>query len=66
MSKAVNEMHNQLNSEGSSLNMCECFLVTFLVEDSISQTVSYYTNVLRAVARSVMRDLTVCCRHDNF
>lgn len=25
MSKAVNEMHSQLNSEGSSLNMCECF-----------------------------------------
>ena len=31
MSKAVTEMHSQLNSEGSSLNMCECFLVIFLV-----------------------------------
>jgi hypothetical protein len=54
----VNEMHSELNSKGTSLNMCECFLV--------SQTVSYYTNVLGAVARSVVRDLTVCCMHGNF
>jgi hypothetical protein len=66
VSKAVNEMHSQLNFEGSSLNMCECFLFTFLVEDNISQTVLYYTNVLGAVARSVVRNLTVCCTHDNF
>jgi len=31
VSKAVIEMYSQLNSEGTSLNMCECFLVTFLV-----------------------------------
>jgi len=31
VSKAVNEVHSQLNSEGSSLNMCEYYLVTFLV-----------------------------------
>jgi hypothetical protein len=32
VSKAVNEMHSQLNSEGSSLNMCECFFsyISFL------------------------------------
>jgi hypothetical protein len=29
--KAMNEMYTQLYCEGTSLNMCECFLGTFLV-----------------------------------